>query len=319
MLTEFTSPTDCTSFTSSTNNNELELLITADDIRDKIYTIRGVQVMLDSDLAQLYQVETRILNQAVKRNINRFPERYCFQLTEEEVDASKSHIVILNRTKGRGSNIKYLPHAFSEEGVAMLSAILRSPIAVQMSIKIMDAFVSMRHYLADNAMVFQRLDRIELKQIEADEKFNQLFGRLEEPRPDKAVIFFKGQMWDASSCIEQILEKAEREIILIDSYVDRRTLDMLSRKKTGVAVLMFTSASGNRTTDKEINDFNAQYPSLEVRITDEFHDRFLILDRRQMYHIGASIKDAGKKAFEISTNEDPKILEGILDRLDMSD
>ena len=319
MLTEFTSFTDCTSFTSSTNNNELELLITADDIRDKIYTIRGVQVMLDSDLAQLYQVETRILNQAVKRNINRFPERYCFQLTEEEVDASKSHIVILNRTKGRGSNIKYLPHAFSVEGVAMLSAILRSPIAVQMSIKIMDAFVSMRHYLADNAMVFQRLDRIELKQIEADEKFNQLFGRLEDPRPDKAVIFFKGQMWDASSCIERILEQADSEIILIDPYVDRRTLDMLSRKKTGVAVLMFTSASGNRTTDKEINDFNAQYPSLDVRMTDEFHDRFLILDRRQMYHIGASIKDAGKKAFEISPNEDPKVLECILSRLDMSD
>ncbi|MBO4717749.1 MAG: ORF6N domain-containing protein, partial [Spirochaetales bacterium] len=278
MLTEFTSFTDCTSFTSSTNNNELELLIKADDIRNKIYTIRGVQVMLDSDLAQLYQVETRILNQAVKRNINRFPERYCFQLTEEEVDTSKSHIVILNRTKGRGSNIKYLPHAFSEEGVAMLSAILRSPIAVQMSIKIMDAFVSMRHYLADNAMVFQRLDRIELKQLEADEKFHQLFGRLEEPRTDKAVIFFKGQMWDAASCIEQILEKAEREIILIDSYVDRRTLDMLSRKKAGVTVLLFTSASGNRITEKELNDFNSQYPSLEVRMTDEFHDRFLILD-----------------------------------------
>ena len=319
MLTEFTSFTDCTSFTSSTNNNELELLIKADDIRDKIYTIRGVQVMLDSDLAQLYQVETRILNQAVKRNINRFPERYCFQLTEEEVDASKSHIVILNRTKGRGSNIKYLPHAFSEEGVAMLSAILRSPIAVQMSIKIMDAFVSMRHYLADNAMVFQRLDRIELKQIEADEKFNQLFGRLEEPRPDKAVIFFKGQMWDATNCIEQILEQADSEIILIDSYVDRRTLDMLSRKKAGVSVLMFTSASGNRITEKEISDFNAQYPSLEVRMTDEFHDRFLILDRRQMYHIGASIKDAGKKAFEISTNEDPKVLECILSRLGLPD
>ena len=168
-------------------------------------------------------------------------------------------------------------------------------------------------------MVFQRLDRIELKQLEADEKFNQLFSRLEEPRPDKAVIFFKGQMWDASSCIEQILEKAEREIILIDSYVDRRTLDMLSRKKTGVSVMLFTSVSGNRITEKELNDFNSQYPSLDVRITDEFHDRFLILDRRKMYHIGASIKDAGKKAFEISPNEDPKVLECILSRLDMSD
>ena len=201
----------------------------------------------------------------------------------------------------------------------MLSSVLSSDFALEVSINIMNAFVSMRHYLADNSLVFQRLDRIELKQLETDDKVNQLFKQLEKPETDKAVIFFKGQMWDATNCIEQILEKAEREIILIDSYVDRRTLDMLSRKKTGVAVLMFTSASGNRITEKEISDFNFQYPSLEVRMTDEFHDRFMILDRRQMYHIGASIKDAGKKAFEISINEDPKVLECILSRLGLPD
>ena len=168
--------------------------------------------------------------------------------------------------------------------------------------------VSKENYL-DLVNVVNRIDRTQTDLIGRVE-------RLEDKYPDLGQrIFFKGQMWDASSCIEQILEKAEREIILIDSYVDRRTLDMLSRKKAGVTVLLFTSASGNRITEKELNDFNVQYPLLEIRITDEFHDRFLILDRKNMYHIGASIKDAGKKAFEISINEDPKILEGILSRL----
>ena len=168
--------------------------------------------------------------------------------------------------------------------------------------------VSRENYL-DLVNVVNRIDSTQTDLIGRVE-------RLEDKYPDFGQrIFFKGQMWDATSCIEQIQEKAEREIILIDSYVDRRTLDMLSRKKAGVTVLLFTSASGNRITEKELNDFNVQYPLLEIRITDEFHDRFLILDRKNMYHIGASIKDAGKKAFEISINEDPKILEGILSRL----
>ena len=299
------------------DKNGFALSITAEDIKDKIYTIRGVQVMLDSDLAWLYHVETRRINESVRRNPKRFPAGFCFELTREEHES----IVLKSQdatSNGRGGRRK-LPKVFSEQGVAMLSSVLSSDFALEVSINIMNAFVSMRHYLADNSLVFQRLDRIELKQLETDDKVNQLFKQLEKPETDKAVIFFKGQMWDATNCIEQILEQAEREIILIDSYVDRKTLDMLSRKKTGVAVLMFTSASGNRTTDKEINDFNAQYPSLEVRITDEFHDRFLILDRKNMYHIGASIKDAGKKAFEISTNEDLKLMECILGGLGLAD
>ena len=140
--------------------------------------------------------------------------------------------------------------------------------------------------------------------------------RLEDKYPELGMrIFFKGQLYDASSCIEGILEQAEREILLIDGYVDRRTLDMLSRKRTGVSVLLFTSSRGNRITGKEISDFNAQYPSLEVRITDEFHDRFLILDRKRMYHIGASVKDAGRRTFEISENKDGRYLDMILERL----
>ena len=293
----------------------IELEITAEQIKSRIYTIRGVQVMLDYDLAQLFQVETRILNQAVKRNIERFPERFCFQLTEKELTESKSQLVILNKGQGRGSNVKYLPHVFTEEGVAMLSAVLRSSIAVSVSIRVMDAFVAMRHYLSDNAMVFQRLDRIELKQLEADDKFKKIFSQLEQPRPDKAVIFFKGQMWDATSCIEEIISKAEKSIKLIDNYVDRKTLDLLSRKKPEIPVEIHTSEKNCNLTEKEISDFSNQYGPLVIRTTDEFHDRFMILDNRELYHIGASIKDAGKKAFEISLNEDEQILKGILSRL----
>ena len=197
----------------------------------------------------------------------------------------------------------------------MLSAVLRSSIAVSVSIRVMDAFVAMRHYLSDNTMVFQRLDRIELKQLEADEKFKKIFRQLEQPRPDKAVIFFKGQLWDATSCIEEIISKAEKSIILIDNYIDRKTLDLLSKKKAGIPVEIHTSEKNCRLTEKEISDFKDQYGPLVIRTTDEFHDRFLILDNRELYHIGASVKDAGKKAFEISLNEDEGILKGILCRL----
>jgi len=296
-------------------NSFVPMTITSDSIQEKIYTIRGVQVMLDSDLAVLFQVETRVLNQAVKRNSGRFPERFCFQLTEEEFSASKSQFVILNKANSRGSNVKYLPHAFTEEWVAMLSAVLRSPIAVNMSIRIMDAFVSLRHNLANNALVFQRLDRLELKQLEVDEKFDRIFKKLETPKEDKAVIFFKGQMWDATSCIEEIISKAEESITLIDGYVDRETLDMLSKKKTGINIVIHTFKRNCKLTEKEITAFQSQHGKLEIKYTDEFHDRFLILDSKVLYHIGASIKDAGKKAFEISLNEDEKLLKSLLERL----
>ena len=291
------------------------MAISSDNIRDRIYTIRGVQVMLDSDLATLYGVETKALNQAVKRNLDRFPERYCFQLTEEDLSRSRSQFVTMNGKTGRGTNIKYLPHAFTQEGIAMLSSVLRSTTAVQVSISIMDAFIAMRNYLADNAVIFQRLDRMELKQIETDENIKQIFKQLESPKQDKAIIFFKGQMWDATSCIEEIIGKAEESIVLIDGYVDKGTLDMLSRKKAKVSVDIFTFKKSCKLTEKEISTFRSQYEKLEIKFTDEFHDRFLILDNKALYHLGASIKDAGKKAFEISLNEDVKLLRSILERL----
>ena len=283
-------------------------------ITGKIYMIRGVQVMLDSDLAQLYHVETKALNQAVKRNPERFPERFMFQLQENEYVGLRSQIVSSNKADSRGGR-RYLPYVFTEQGVAMLSTVLHSYISVDVSIKIMDAFVLMRHYLADNAVVFQRLDRLELKGIETDENFKQIFKQLESPKLPNAIIFFKGQMWDAISCIEEIIRKAEESIILIDGYVDKGTLDMLSKKNPDVAVQIYTIKKNCKLTETEIDAFENQYRQLEIKYTDEFHDRFLILDRRELYHIGASIKDAGKKAFEISLTEEERVLDVILSKL----
>ena len=283
-----------------------------DSIRNKIYAIRGVQVMLDSDLAELYQVETSNLNKAVKRNIERFPENYCFKLNDDEFASLRFQIGVSNQRGGR----RFLPYVFTEQGVAMLSGVLHSETAIRISIDIMNAFVSMRHFINNNDLVLQRLDRIELKQIEADDKFQELFCRLDMQEQDKAVIFFKGQIWDAISCIEEIIGNAEKSIILIDGYVDKGTLDMLSRKRNGVSVEIHTIRKNYNLTEKEISAFRKQYGKLEIFFTDEFHDRFLILDCKKMYHIGASIKDAGKKAFEISLNEDDKLVDSVLERIE---
>jgi hypothetical protein len=197
----------------------------------------------------------------------------------------------------------------------MLATLLRSSSAIKASIQIMKAFISMRHFIEDNALVFQRLRDIDLKLLAHDNEIEKLFKQLEQPRQDKAVIFFKGQMWDATSCIEDIISRARKTIILIDGYVDKNTLDMFISKKPEVSVIIHTNQKSCKVTDKEYNDFNNQYGPLIIKYTDEFHDRFLILDNKEIYHIGASIKDAGKKAFEISINEDMRILEAILQRL----
>ena len=197
----------------------------------------------------------------------------------------------------------------------MLATVLRSSTAIAASIQIMKAFIAMHHFIEDNALVFQRLRDIDLKLLAHDNEIEQLFKQLEQPRQDKAVIFFKGQMWDATSCIEDIIGRARQTIILIDGYVDKNTLDMITSKKPEVSVIIHANQRNCKVTDKEYNDFNNQYGPLDIRYTDEFHDRFLILDNKELYHIGASIKDAGKKAFEISINEDRRILEAILQRL----
>jgi len=270
-------------------------------IQNRILVIRGQQVMIDRDIAELYGVETRVLNQAVKRNIDRFPDRFMFQLTSEEANSlyfSRSQIVTLkNGSDNRGKNIKYLPYAFTEQGVAMLSSILRSPTAVEVSIKIMDAFVAMRRFLLSNAQIFQRLDSLEMHRIESDKRIDELFTRMDRYKIDDTQgIFYQGQIFDAYAKFQSFIAQAQTEIILIDNYVDVTVLERLATKNSGVAVTIYTSNNA-KITAQDIQNFNAQYPPLTVNYTANMHDRFLIIDHKILYHIGASLKDLGKKCF----------------------
>lgn len=284
------------------------------DIKSLIYVVRGQQVMLDSDLAMLYQVETKVFNQAVSRNIERFPENFRFQLTKEEFEALRSQIATSN---GRGGR-RYRPYMFTEQGIAMLSGVLRSDVAIQVSIRIMNTFVEMRRFIANNALLFEKVSDIELKQLEyqksTDEKFDKVFQYIEDHAESEQKIFFDGQIYDAFSLITSIIQKATKEIILIDGYVDVDTLNILAKKNIGVDVKIYTYASAP-LTNRDAANFNAQYPTLTVKKTQVFHDRFIILDGKTAYHIGASIKDAGKKCFGISVLEDPGMVTDLLNRL----
>ena len=297
-------------------NSEGIIPITADtkDVKSLIHVIRGKQVMLDSDLAMLYQVETKVFNQSVTRNIERFPENFRFQLTKEEYDALRSQNATSN---GRGGR-RYLPFAFTEQGIAMLSGVLRSDVAVQVSIRIMNTFVEMRHFIANNALLFEKVSDIELKQLEyqksTDERFDKVFKYIEDHAESEQKVFFDGQIYDAFSLITSIVKKAQKEIVLIDGYVDVDTLNILAKKNTGVDVKIYTYASA-QLTNRDVTTFNAQYPTLTVKKTQVFHDRFIILDGKTAYHVGASIKDAGKKCFGISLIDDPGVVSDLLNRL----
>ena len=284
------------------------------DIKSLIYVVRGQQVMLDSDLAMLYQVETKVFNQAVSRNIERFPENFRFQLTKEEFDALRSQIATSN---GRGGR-RYRPYMFTEQGIAMLSGVLRSDVAVQVSIRIMNTFVEMRRFIANNALLFEKVSDIELKQLEyqksTDEKFDKVFQYIEDHAESEQKIFFDGQIYDAFSLITSIIQKAQKEIILIDGYVDVDTLNILAKKNAGVDVKIYTYASAQLTNRDAVN-FNAQYPTLTIKKTQVFHDRFIILDEKTAYHIGASIKDAGKKCFGITLLKDSNMITDLMNRL----
>ena len=289
-------------------------VIDRNSIESKILNIRNKQVMLDSELAAIYGIETKVFNQAVKRNIERFPDEFRFQLTEEEMNtffkpASRSQIVTLNSSGNlRGSNIKYRPYAFTEQGVAMLSAVLRSETAVKVSIEIMNAFVQMRHYLQENANIISRLTNTETKLLEHDKNFEKIFAALESnPKPKKEGIFFQGQIFDAYAFFQNIIQKAKKEIILIDGYVDLSVLEQLSKKKSGVQVMIYTD-SKTKISALDVQKFNLQYPQLILKHTSKMHDRFLIIDNKTVYHIGASLKDLGKKCFAFELMEDSTVL-----------
>ena len=280
------------------------------EIQSMIYTFRGRQVMLDSDLARLYQVETKYLNRQRNRNAERFPEDFCFQLSKEEYEILRCQNVTSKKENGSGGR-RYLPYVFTEQGIAMLSSVLKSEVAAKTSINIMRAFVEMRKFLISNNEMFARLDRVELKQLETDKKLEEVFDYIATTKEVKQKIFFNGQIYDAFSLMVELVEKAGTELILIDNYVDINTLNILSKKKDGVNVLIVTSGNGN-LTEKDIAKFNSQYPKLTVKISKDFHDRFLIIDRKEVYHIGASIKDAGKKSFGITKLEVEELTKSLL-------
>ena len=284
-----------------------------EEIKQKIYTIRGKQVILDSDAARIYHCETKYVNRVVKRNIERFPEDFCFQLTEEEYDSLRCQFVTL-KNQGRGQHRKYLPYAFTEHGIAMLSVLIDSEIAVKVSVNIMKAFIEMRKFLINNGQVFERLTNVEYKLLEHDKKFEELFNQFQIKGNIEQKVFFDGQVYDAFSMMVDLIKKAENEIILIDNYVDIDTLNILSKKNEKVNIEIYTKKE-TKLNLKDINKFNTQYPKLEVKYTDKFHDRFLILDRKYIYHIGASLKDLGKKCFGITLIKYDAIIEDILSKV----
>lgn len=295
-------------------------LVDSANIEPLIHTVRGQQVMLDTDLARLYEVETKNLNRAAARNADRFPEDFRFQLTKEEDESLRCQIGTSKTVEGRGGR-RYLPYAYTEQGIAMLSGVLRSEAAVQTSISIMRAFVAMRHFLAENAALLERLRGIESSQAafqqSTDERFDQVFRLLEGEIEKPQRIFFAGQMFDAFSLLTDLVGRAEREIVLVDGYVDVRTLNILAKKREGVAVAVYTS--GTRLTQDDVDVFNAQYPPLTVLRTKAFHDRFLILDGETAYHIGASLKDAGKKCFGIDLIQDEGLTKMLIEKLRVLD
>ena len=283
------------------------------EIQNLIYIIRGKQVMVDSDLATLYQVTTKRLNEQVRRNKNRFPSEFMFRLTAEEYEYLRSQNATSSEDNAH-SGRRYMPYVFTEQGIAMLSAVLKSDIAVEVSVKIMNSFVEMRNFLLSNREMFARLDRVELKQLETDKKLEKVFNYIATNTEVKQNIFFDGQIYDAFSFIVGLVKKAKKEIILIDNYVDVNTLNILCKKNKGVDVVITTAGKGNLST-KDITKFNAQYPKLSVKTNTDFHDRFLIVDKTEVYHIGASIKDAGKKSFGITRIEDKDLINSLLNKV----
>ena len=281
---------------------ENEILTPQIKIEDKILIIRGQQVMIDRDLAELYGVETKVLNQAVKRNIKRFPERFMFQLNEQEFGFLRSQIVT-SKTETRGGR-QYLPYVFTEHGIAMLASVLKSDTAVQISIKIIDAFIALRHFLQNNAQLFQRLEIMEKRQtssefhlLEHGKKIDELFDKMDRYKIEyRQGIFFKGQIFDAYAKFESFIAEAEKEIILIDNYVDLSVLERLTKKQKDVKVTIYTHPK-TEISALDIQKFNEQYPPVTLKYTENIHNRFLIIDSKILYHIGVSLKDLAKKCF----------------------
>ena len=307
------------------NDLTIQELSNSDVIRSRIFTIRGVQVMLDRDLAELYGVATKVLNQAVKRNIERFPERYMFQLNKDDVANMRSQIVtgsstetslrsqIVTLNKGQGQHLKYMPYAFTEQGIAMLSAILKSETAIQVSLKIMDAFVAMRKALASIAPLLARIEATDRRQIadqarndanqeRNEERFKLILDAMQDKKFPPQKVFFDGQVYDAFEQMKKFVRMAKKELIIIDPYFADSVLPLIAQKRKDVEVVVIKNSRNKLLHDVDVAQFNAQYAnSLTVKVSDKFHDRFLIIDKTTLIHVGASLNHLGKKCFAFSS------------------
>ncbi len=302
-----------------TNDNLRMTEYKDEDIKNLIYTVRGKQVMLDSDVAMLYHYETKYINLAVRRNKERFPENFCFQLTNVEAENLKLQFATSSLTKENYGGRRTLPYVFTEQGIAMLSGLLRNEVAIKVSINIMNAFVEMRKFLTTNRQVFERLNNVEYKLIEQNDmlsnhekKFEQVFNELQNKKENEFTqkIFFDGQIWDSYSLIIDIIKRAKSRILIIDNYIDDSILKMLSKKNKYVEVIILTSQNCD-ISKLDINKFNKQYPTLKIARSNKFHDRFIVIDNKELYHCGASLKDLGKKCFAINKMNDIKFIENI--------
>ena len=283
------------------SDQQVHVVAVCDDgnIQALIKTIRGVQVILDRDVAGLYGVATGALNRQVKRNEERFPEDFMFRLSAEEWNNLKCQIGISSWGGDR-----QLPYAFTENGIAMLSSVLRSPTAIEVNIRIMRAFSAMRRFLLANAQMFQRIETVEKRQIATDAKVDSILERLDATETPLQGVFYDGQLWDARALVLKLIVSARRSLILIDNWATPETLDLFAKKRKGVKVTIITSehydkkhVPHRKISDADIATFNAQYPRLAVRYNETFHDRFLIVDDKELYLIGASLKDLGRKCF----------------------
>ena len=292
--------------------NQLKI-VNSEEIKNLIYTIRGKQVMLDSDVAMLYHYETKNVNKAMKRNIERFPEDFCFQLTNDEFKNLRFQFGTLNKKVNNGKvTRKYLPYVYTEQGISMLAGVLKNDIAIQVSISIIRAFIEMRKFISSNAQVFERLTNIEYKLLDYDKKFDEIFNQLQNEDNIKQKIFFEGQIYDAYSLVIDIIKRAKNKIVIIDNYIDDSILKMLVKKNKNVEVMILTSTKSN-ISNLDIQKFNKEYPTLKITRSNKFHDRFIVIDNKELYHCGASIKDMGKKCFGINKVEDISGIKQIID------
>lgn len=276
-------------------------------IEDMIYEVRGKQVILASDVAKLYNSETKIINQVDKRNINRFPKHFCFQLTNEEYYFLRSQNVTSKEYNNvtRGGN-RYLPYAFTEHGVMMLSRLLKNDIAIEVNVKIINAFVTMRKYISHNLIEQKYINELVLKD---SKRIDLIETALSEFKEKSNHLFFQGQIYDAYSLLIDILNTSKQEIIIIDNYIDKNLLDILSKTNNKIKIIT------NKYNNQDYTKYKEQYKNVELIINNNFHDRFIIIDKNVLYHCGASFKDLGSKCFEISKIEDEEILDNLLKKL----